>query len=87
MTLHRFARALIAVLIGATALVGSTGVASADPEDATPPIIEDLLIAIPGLVQGPSQDPRALDTPNNFGKPRDWTGSGMFLSKSKYQLQ
>lgn len=78
MSLRKFALGLFASLISVAALVGGTGVAGADPEDATPPIIEDLLVVIPGLTQGPSQDPRSLDTPNNFGVPRDWTGSGMF---------
>lgn len=75
MTLQRFARALVAVLIGVTALVGSNGVARADPEDATPPIIDDLLVVIPGL----AQDPRVA-TPgdeNGVGE-RDWSGSGMY---------
>jgi hypothetical protein len=72
--LRRFAGALFAVLMAVAALVGSSGVANADPEDSAPPIIEDLIVIIPGL----TQDYRASDTPNNFGTPRDWTGSGMF---------
>jgi hypothetical protein len=74
MSRRKFALTLSAGLIGISALMGGTGIARADPEDATPPIIDDLLIVIPPL----AQDPRALDTPNNFGKPRDWSGSGMF---------
>lgn len=74
MTRLRFASLLLAPIIALSALVGNAAVASADPEDATPPIIEDLLIILPGL----SQDYRSSDTPNNFGTPRDWTGSGMF---------
>ncbi|WP_415823571.1 hypothetical protein [Mycobacterium basiliense] len=37
-----------------TALASGSGIAHADPEDATPPIIDDLLI----LIQPPLQDPR-----------------------------
>jgi hypothetical protein len=74
MSLRKFAVRLFAGLIGVAALMGGTGVANADPEDASPPIIDDLLVIIPGL----AQDPRSLDTPNNFGTPRDWTGSGMY---------
>lgn len=88
MSLQRFAQFLVAVLIGLTALVGGAGVASADPDDAAPPIIEDL-VAIPGLLAGPGQDPRSLDTPNNFGVPgaRDWTGSGMFCQNRNVKCQ
>ena len=83
MTLQRFAQALVAGLIAVIALVGNAGVARADPEDATPPIIDDLLIIIPGL----AQDYRSFDTPNNFGTPRDWTGSGMFCQNRNAKCQ
>ncbi|CAM3007803.1 hypothetical protein BST27_14200 [Mycobacterium intermedium] len=88
MSLQRFAQFLVAVLIGLTALLGGTGVARADPEDATPPIIDDML-AIPGFLAGPGQDPRSLDTPNNFGVPgqKDWTGSGMFCQNRNAKCQ
>ena len=66
-----------------TALVGDAGVARADPEDASPPIIDDLLVLIPSL----TQDPRSLDTPNNFGLPRDWTGSGMYCQNRNSKCQ
>lgn len=56
MPLRRIAHAVSAILIALTALVGSSAIANADPEDATPPIIDDLLI----LTQPPAQDPRAL---------------------------
>lgn len=82
-TLDRFGRALVAVLIGMTALLGGTGAAHADPEDATPPIIDDLQILIPAL----TQDPRSLDTPNNFGTPRDWSGSGMYCQNRNAKCQ
>ncbi|MDT5218960.1 MAG: hypothetical protein QOF15_1065 [Mycobacterium sp.] len=80
---QRFARAMVAGLIAATALLGNASVARADPEDASPPIIDDLLVLIPSL----TQDPRALDTPNNFGVPRDWTGSGMFCQNRNAKCQ
>jgi hypothetical protein len=83
MSLHKFALGLCAGLIGVTALAGGTGVARADPEDATPPIIEDLLIVNPPL----SQDPRSLDTPNNFGTPRDWGGIGMYCQNRTARCQ
>lgn len=44
MPLRRIAHAVSAILIALTALVGSSAIANADPEDATPPIIDDLLI-------------------------------------------
>ncbi len=56
MPLRRIVHAVSAILIALTALVGSSAIANADPEDATPPIIDDLLI----LTQPPAQDPRAL---------------------------
>lgn len=83
MTRQRFASALLAVLIAVSALLGSAGVAHADPDDAAPQIIEDLLVVIPGL----TQDYRATDTPNNFGTPRDWTGSGMFCQNRNAKCQ
>lgn len=77
MSLPKFASALAAGLMTVAALVGGTGVAAADPEDTSPPLIEDFLTVIqPGM----AQDFRSTDTPNNFGVPgaKDWTGSGMF---------
>lgn len=83
MTPRRFARGAVAVLFGVATLLAGTGVAHADPEDATPPIIDDLLILIPAL----TQDPRSLDTPNNFGVPHDWTGSGMYCQNRNAKCQ
>jgi hypothetical protein len=83
MVLRKFALGLCAGLIGVGALVGSSGVASADPEDASPPIIDDLLVIIPAL----TQDPRALDTPNNFGVPRDWGSIGMWCQNRNSKCQ
>lgn len=83
---HKFIAALVAGLVTAAALVGSTGVANADPDDAAPPLIEDFLTVIsPGL----AQDYRSRDTPNNFGVPgaKDWTGSGMFCQNRTVKCQ
>lgn len=85
MRLRKLAAGLAAGLIAGAALVGSTGVAHADPEDIAPPLIEDLLIISPGL----TQDFRSTDTPNNFGVPgaKDWTGSGMFCQNRNAKCQ
>jgi len=83
MSLRKFALGLCAGLIWVAVIVGSSGVASADPEDASPPIIDDLLINIPAL----TQDPRSLDTPNNFGTPRDWGGIGMYCQNRNAKCQ
>ena len=73
MTLQRLARTAVAVLFGVTALLSSSAVAHADPEDATPPIIDDLFIlTLPG-----TQNPGTLN-PNTKGAQRDWSGSGMY---------
>jgi hypothetical protein len=83
MTRHRFASALLAVLIAMTALVGSAGVARADPEDAAPQIIDDLLIVIPGL----TIDPRDRDATEKGPGPKDWTGSGMYCQNQHVKCQ
>ncbi|WP_232070576.1 hypothetical protein [Mycobacterium lacus] len=69
------ARAAFAVLVGVTALLGSSGVARADPDDdAIPAIIDDLLILVPNL----TQDPRTLNPGIKGGPQRDWGGIGMY---------
>ncbi|OBJ90236.1 hypothetical protein EI067_02590 [Mycobacterium paragordonae] len=83
MTRHRFASALLAVLIAMTALVGSAGVARADPEDAAPQIIDDLLIIVPGL----TIDPRDRDATEKGPGPKDWTGSGMYCQNRNVKCQ
>lgn len=84
-SLRKFALGLFAGLIGVAALVSGAGVAQADPEDAAPQIIEDLIVIIPGV----TQDFRATDTPNNFGVPgaKDWTGSGNFCQNRNAKCQ
>lgn len=83
MTCHRFASALLAVLIAMTALVGGAGVARADPEDAAPQIIDDLLIIVPGL----TIDPRDRDATEKGPGPKDWTGSGMYCQNRNVKCQ
>ncbi|OBK17941.1 hypothetical protein [Mycobacterium asiaticum] len=86
MSLQKFAAGIAASLIGVAAAIGSAGVANADPEDTTPPLIEDYFVAInPPL----TQDYRSTDTPNNFGVPgaKDWTGSGMFCQNRVVKCQ
>jgi hypothetical protein len=74
----RFARGLLVCVLGVTALVGSTGVAGADPDDATPPIIDDFLILIPALTLNP------LD---RDGPKRDWGGVGMYCQNPNVHCQ
>lgn len=74
MTRQRFAAVLLAGMLALTALFGSAGVARADPDDAVPEIIDDLLIVIPGL----TIDPRDRDGSEKGAGPKDWTGSGMY---------
>ncbi|OBK58955.1 hypothetical protein A5656_15400 [Mycobacterium gordonae] len=83
MTRHRFASALLAVLIAMTALLGCAGVARADPEDAAPQIIDDLLIIVPGL----TIDPRDRDATEKGPGPKDWTGSGMYCQNRNVKCQ
>ncbi|WP_205877033.1 hypothetical protein [Mycobacterium camsae] len=83
MTRHRIASALAAALVALTALVGSAGVARADPEDSVPQIIDDLLIIIPGL----TLDPRDRDASQNGPGPKEWTGSGMYCQNRNVKCQ
>ncbi|MDP7703130.1 MULTISPECIES: hypothetical protein [unclassified Mycobacterium] len=83
MTRHRFASALLAVLIAMTALLGCAGVARADPEDAAPQIIDDLLIIVPGL----TIDPRDRDATEKGPGPKEWTGSGMYCQNRNVKCQ
>ncbi|MCQ4360575.1 hypothetical protein KQR54_05340 [Mycobacterium gordonae] len=83
MTRQRFAAAVAAVLIAVSALAGSTGVARADPEDAVPEIIDDLLIVIPGL----TLDPRDRDATEKGVGPKEWTGSGMYCQNRNVKCQ
>ncbi|RUP03550.1 MAG: hypothetical protein EKK34_19090 [Mycobacterium sp.] len=83
MTRQRFASALFAVLIAVSALVNSTGVANADPEDAAPQIIDDLLIIVPGL----TIDPRDRDAAEKGPGAKDWTGSGMYCQNRNVKCQ
>lgn len=79
MTLEKFARAALAVLIGAAALVSSSGVARADSEDAPPLIIDNLLVLVPAL----TQDPHLL-SPGDKGDARhDWGSIGMVCQNRK----
>ncbi|BDB41290.1 MULTISPECIES: hypothetical protein [Mycobacterium] len=86
MSLRIFIAGLGAGLIGGAAVFCGAGVASADPDDTAPPLIEDFLTVIsPGL----AQDYRSTDTPNNFGVPnaKDWTGSGMYCQNRNAKCQ
>lgn len=83
MTRHRFASALLAVVIALSALAGSAGVARADPEDAVPQIIDDLLIVIPGL----TLDPRDRDATQQGPGLKEWTGSGMYCQNRNVKCQ
>ncbi|QLL08956.1 hypothetical protein [Mycobacterium vicinigordonae] len=75
MTRRWWARTITAGLIGAgvlagvDVLAGDLGVARADPDDAVPPIIDDLGVTIPAL----SLDPRDRD-----GAARHWPGTGNY---------
>ncbi|MBX9641545.1 MAG: hypothetical protein K2X97_18020 [Mycobacteriaceae bacterium] len=77
------ARAALAVLIGMAALVGSSGVAGADPENAAPPIIDDLLVLIPAL----TQDPRTLNPGDKGDARRDWGSIGMICQNRNVKCQ
>jgi len=83
MTRHRFASALLAVLIAMTALFGGAGVARADPDDAAPQIIDDLLVIVPGL----TLDPRDRDATEKGPGPKEWTGSGMYCQNQHVKCQ
>ena len=86
MTRQRFASALSAVLIALSALaasIGSAGVARADPEDAVPQIIDDLLIVVPGL----TIDPRDRDATEKGPGLKEWTGSGMYCQNRNVKCQ
>ncbi|KQH79643.1 hypothetical protein AO501_20905 [Mycobacterium gordonae] len=83
MTRHRFATALLAVLIAMSALAGSAGVARADPDDAAPQIIDDLLVIVPGL----TLDPRDRDSTQHGAGPKEWTGSGMYCQNQHVKCQ
>lgn len=72
MTLQRLAWTFVAGLIGLGAAIGGgSGVARADPDDATPPIIDDLAIFIPAQ----SLDPRDRD-----GRSYDFPGTGNYCN-------
>lgn len=83
MTRHGFASALLAVVIAAMAVFGGAGVARADPEDAAPQIIDDLLIIVPGL----TLDPRDREAPEKGPGPKEWTGSGMYCQNRNVNCQ
>lgn len=84
MTRHRWASALLAIMIAVTALLGSCGVARADPDDGDPPILDDLLIIVaPGLTRGPGDRPAKE---HGVG-PQDWTGSGMYCQNRNVRCQ
>lgn len=84
MSLRPCALGFFAGVIGVAALVGGTGVAHADPEDATPPIIDELIVVVPPL----AQDAREL-TPyhENSRGPSDWSGSGMYCQNRTVKCQ
>jgi hypothetical protein len=74
MRLHRFARTVVAGLIGAgaigvTAVVGGAGVSRAEPENPTPPIIDDFVVLNPAI----SLNPRDRDGPTT-----SWPGTGNY---------
>ncbi|AGZ52774.1 hypothetical protein B1T45_06545 [Mycobacterium kansasii] len=87
MPLQRFARAALAILmasggIGLAALVGSSGVARADPDDdVTPQIIDDLLFT-PIF----AQDPRLLH-PSSTAPTQDWGRIGMVCQNRNVKCQ
>lgn len=83
MTRHRWASALLAILIAVTGLLGSCGVARADDDD-DPPILDDLLIIVaPGLAGSPLERPAKE---HGVG-PQDWTGSGMYCQNAHVRCQ
>ena len=83
MARQRFASALLAFLVALSWLAGSAGVAHADPDDATPPIIDDLFILVPLL----TIDPRDRDAAEKGVGPKDWTGSGMYCQNPGAKCQ
>lgn len=83
MTRHWLASALLAVLIAMTALFGGAGVARADPDEAAPQIIDDLLVIVPGL----TLDPRDRDSTQHGAGPKEWTGSGMYCQNQNVKCQ
>ncbi|MBX9640965.1 MAG: hypothetical protein K2X97_14875 [Mycobacteriaceae bacterium] len=74
---------MAAVLLAVSALAGGAGVARAEPDDATPPIIDDLFILVPLL----NIDPHDRDASQHGPGPRDWTGSGMFCQNRNAKCQ
>ncbi|KZS81727.1 MULTISPECIES: hypothetical protein [Mycobacterium] len=87
MTLQRFARTALAILIASigiwmTALSGGSGIAYADPDDDDAlPIIDDLLFT-PIF----SQDPRLLH-PSRTGLEQDWGRIGMVCQNRTVKCQ
>lgn len=82
MSLRKFVPRLVAGVIGAAVLVGGTGVAGADPDDATPVIIDELQIVVPPL----AQDPRLLNPAEKHGA-NEWGGTGMYCQNAHVKCQ
>ncbi|OBK28842.1 hypothetical protein A5634_19550 [Mycobacterium asiaticum] len=71
MMLQKFAWSLLTGIIGLIIAIGAgSGVARADPDDATPPVIDDFATTLyPAL----SLDPRDRD-----GRSFEWPGTGNY---------
>lgn len=87
MTLHRFARTALAILIASTgiwvtALLGSSGIASAEPDDDVPAIIDDFLFT-PIF----TQEPETLRPGKAGGVARDWGRIGMICQNRNVKCQ
>ncbi|ARG55566.1 hypothetical protein B1T43_06455 [Mycobacterium kansasii] len=87
MTPQRFARTVLAILIasagiGVAALLGSSGIARADPDDDTPVIIDDFLFT-PIF----TQDPQARRPGRAGGLEQDWGRIGMICQNRTVKCQ
>lgn len=79
MKFQRFAWTMLGGLIGlGVAIGGGAGMAHADPDDATPPIIDDLAVLIPAQ----SLDPRDRD-----GRTYDFHGTGNYCNNRFVKCQ
>ena len=81
MMLQRLAHLAFAILMAVAAMIGSSGIAHADPEDEPPIIIDDLLFT-PIF----TQDQR-MQGPADIGPKEDWGHIGMVCQNRTVKCQ